>query len=111
MEIDMQSKQENKLLNRLELRFKIIHEKEKTPLRTAVRDHIASKFNVGKDRVIVDHMHSVFGKGETWAYVKIYNSKEDAEKYERPHILKRNYAPKKSEKSEEKGAEEKKEEG
>ena len=38
MEIQITEKQENELLNRLEVKFKVLHAKEKTPKRSEVKD-------------------------------------------------------------------------
>ena len=90
MEVEIVSKDENKLLERIEVTFKAVHAKEGTPQRDAVRDKLASTLKVGKERVIVDSMQSEFGRMETIGYAKVYKSKEAAMKYEREHILVRN---------------------
>ncbi len=90
MEIEIVSKNENKLLERIEVMFKATHMKEGTPQRDAVRDKIASLLNVSKDRVVIDSMKSEFGRMETVGYAKAYESKEAAMKFERKHILIRN---------------------
>ena len=90
MEVEVVSKDENKLLERTEVRFKATHANEGTPQRDAVRDKLASLLKVPKERVVVDSMESEFGKMETVGYAKVYKSKEAAMKYEREHILVRN---------------------
>ena len=90
MDVEIVSKDENKLLERTEVKFKATHTNEGTPQREVVRDKIASLLKVQKDRVIVDSMESEFGKMETFGYAKVYKSKDAAMKYEREHILVRN---------------------
>lgn len=90
MEVEVVSKDENKLLERTEVRFKAVHAKEGTPQRDAVREKLASLLKVPKERVVIDSMESEFGKMETLGYAKVYKSKEAAVKYEREHILIRN---------------------
>ncbi|MEM0343796.1 MAG: 30S ribosomal protein S24e [Thermoplasmata archaeon] len=90
MEVEIVSKRENQLLERIEVEFKASHAKEGTPQREAVREKIAALLKAPKERVIVDHMESEFGMSETVGYAKIYRTKEAAMKYEREQILVRN---------------------
>jgi small subunit ribosomal protein S24e len=76
MEIEIVSKNENQLLERLELKFKALHPNEGTPNR--------------EERVVVDWMRSEFGRNETVGYAKAYKTKDAAMKYEREHVLVRN---------------------
>jgi small subunit ribosomal protein S24e len=90
MEVEIVSKDENLLLERIEVTFKAVHAKEGTPQRDVIREKLASLLKVGKERVIVDSMSSEFGRMETFGYAKVYKSKEAAMRYEREHILIRN---------------------
>ena len=90
MDLEIISKEQNKLLERTEVRFKAAHASEGTPQRDAVREKLASMLKVAKERVIVDSMRSEFGRMETIGYAKVYDTKEAAVKYEREHILVRN---------------------
>jgi len=90
MEIEIVSKNENQLLERLELKFKALHPNEGTPNREDIRDKIATMVKVAKERVVVDSMRSEFGRNETVGYAKAYKTKEAAMKYEREHVLVRN---------------------
>ena len=92
MESEIISEKNNVLLRRKELKMKIMHPGAKTPTRGGVKEHIASKLSAKKDRIIIDKMQSYFGRNETFAYVKIYDTPEDVKKYEAEHILKRNAA-------------------
>ena len=90
MDLEIISKEQNKLLERTEVRFKTAHAGEGTPQRDVVREKLASMLKVAKERVIVDSMRSEFGRMETIGYAKVYDTKEAAVKYEREHILVRN---------------------
>jgi len=90
MEIQILEKQQNELLNRLEVRFKVTHPKEKTPKRSEVKDMLASALKVKKETTIIEYLKPSFGLPETPGYAKVYNSKEDAQRTEPEHILKRN---------------------
>jgi small subunit ribosomal protein S24e len=90
MEVEIVSKKENILLDRIEVKFKAVHPKEGTPQRDVVRDKLVSLLKASKERVIVDAMESEFGKTETVGYAKVYKTKDAAMKYEREQILVRN---------------------
>jgi small subunit ribosomal protein S24e len=111
MEIEIQSKTDNLLLGRIEVRFVILHEGEGTPKRELVRSELAEKLNAKKEAIMVDNMHSSFGARKTIGYAKIYKSIEDAKAGEADPILKRNGlgTKKKPKKEKPKEGEEKKE--
>ncbi|KYK21312.1 hypothetical protein AYK25_08350 [Thermoplasmatales archaeon SM1-50] len=111
MEIEIQSKVDNLLLGRIEIRFIVLHEGEGTPKRELIRSEIAEKLNAKKEAIIVDSMHSSFGSRKTIGYAKIYKSIEDAKAGEVDFILKRNglVTKKKQKKEASKESEEKKE--
>jgi small subunit ribosomal protein S24e len=90
MDVEVIEKKQNPLLNRQEIRFKILHPKEPTPNRDSAREKIASENNVKKEQVIIDNLETTFGKSETVGYAKIYPSKEEAMKNEREYHLVRN---------------------
>ena len=102
MELEIQEKRENPLLNRVEVHFIVHHPNSPTPKRDSVRDAISSNMKVPKDRVVVDHMNSSFGVHDTKGYAKIYPSKDEAMKVEREYLLKRNKLEAKAAKKEEK---------
>ena len=102
MELEVISRKENPLLGRIEVQFKIVHPKEKTPTRNDIRDELANVVNSKKDRVVIDKMETLFGKSETRGYAKIYDKKEMAKKIERDHILARDKIMEKEKKKEEK---------
>lgn len=90
MEIEIQSKNDNVLLGRTEVRFIIHHEGEGTPKRDLIKTELAEKLNAKKETVIVDFMRSHFGAQKTVGYAKIYASLEAAKAGEADPILKRN---------------------
>ncbi|MDI6707684.1 MAG: 30S ribosomal protein S24e [Candidatus Thermoplasmatota archaeon] len=90
MEVELLTKKENILLNRVELEFKVKHKKEKTPERDAVKAQLAPLINVPKENIVIAWMHSAFGAEETLGYAKAYSSVQDALKSERKHLLARN---------------------
>jgi small subunit ribosomal protein S24e len=90
MEIEIQSKTDNLLLGRTEVRFIILHEGEGTPKRELIRSELAEKLNAKKETIMVDFMRSSFGARKTIGYAKVYKSIEDAKAGEADPILKRN---------------------
>ena len=90
MDIVVVSKRDNVLLGRMEVQFRIVHAKEKTPDRESVREKLAAILNEKKDTVVIDSMKSQFGKPESLGYAKIYKTKEKAMRVERDRTLIRN---------------------
>ncbi len=90
MEINIDSKRNNPLLNRTEVHFTIIHEGEKTPNRDLVRTELADKLNSKKENIIVNYINPGFGVSKSTGYAKVYSSQEKIKDQERKFILKRN---------------------
>ncbi|HYB59307.1 MAG TPA: hypothetical protein VEB88_03565 [Candidatus Acidoferrales bacterium] len=89
MQISVIEEKENLLLNRRELQIKIKHPAG-TPARIEVKDRVAAELKVEPQQVIVRSMKTAFGKKETIAAVKIYQSAESAHQIEADYIIKRN---------------------
>ena len=92
MELEVVDKKENPLLNRIEIKFRIVHEAASTPARKDVREAIAKMMGTAKEKVVVAHLSSIFGKAESSGYAKIYKTKKEAmtveiEKIKRKHGL------------------------
>ena len=90
MKLDVQSKKQNKLMERTEVKFKVTHDGEPTPARDAIRTALASALGVQKDRVIVSNMSTEYGIGDTFGAASVYDSLEAAKKNEQNHLLVRN---------------------
>ena len=90
MDIEIQEKKQNPLLARTEVRFVAHHQGEQTPTRDAIREKVAALVNSKKSLTVVDHMNSVFGKGQTHGYARVYENPETLGKVEPIHLLKRN---------------------
>ena len=90
MEIEIDSKKNNPLLNRTEIYFTIKHIGEKTPNREIIRAELADKINVKKEDVILDSINTTFGVQEITGYAKVYSSSDKLKVIEREHILVRN---------------------
>jgi small subunit ribosomal protein S24e len=102
MEIEIDSKVNNTLLDRTEVYFTIRHKAEGTPNREIIRSELAEKLNVKKENVIVNIIKSSFGHNVISGYAKIYNSVEKSKEIEPDYILMRNKIIDKVKKSEKK---------
>jgi small subunit ribosomal protein S24e len=89
LEIQVIEEKNNPLLNRREVKFRIIHD-DVTPSRKSVVDRLAATMNSKRGMVIVDNIKTEFGKLESIGYAKIYESEERARQVERTHITERN---------------------
>lgn len=90
MEIKIESKRNNPLLNRTEVHFTVKHEGEGTPNREIIRNELADKLNAKKENVIINTIRSGFGTQETTGYAKVYTSLKQSKGLERKHFLIRN---------------------
>ncbi len=90
MEVEILEKKENKLTNRIEVRFKVRHPGEATPKREEIKKKIAAIIGAGEDFIVLRKVISVFGKPESYGKIHVYNSKEDLFRWEPKYILKRN---------------------
>ncbi|MFQ5553391.1 MAG: 30S ribosomal protein S24e [Thermoplasmata archaeon] len=90
MEMEIVSRRENKLLRRNEVRFTVRYESGTTPSRPEIRDGLTKELKLKEKVLVIDSLHSQFGKREASGYAKVYESVEDAQRLERPHVLRRN---------------------
>ncbi|MEM0449472.1 MAG: hypothetical protein QW520_06600 [Methanomassiliicoccales archaeon] len=87
MKVQVESKKENPLLERIEVRFIAEHFGEPTPNRDTVRAAIASALGKNKETVIIDNMETEYGKGMSVGYAKVYSSLETVKKTESRAML------------------------
>jgi ribosomal protein S24E len=88
--IEIESKNPNVLLDRTEVYFRADHSGEGSPKRAEVRAKLAEALAVSKDKVVIDHMETEFGKGVCTGYAKVYGSADSAKRFEKNHLLARN---------------------
>ena len=89
MEIEIESRKDNKLLNREEVCFTMCYE-GKTPSRHKVRKQL--KDILGKNIIIVEYIKPVYGAQQARGYARAYSSEKQARMVEPHHIIKRNLA-------------------
>lgn len=88
MELTIKDKKENKVLNRTELTFSVVHE-EAPPKRSQVQSSIANKLNTKPELVVVVKMLNTFGTRRLVGKANVYSSKEALSEYERKYLQKR----------------------
>ncbi|MGC9554767.1 MAG: 30S ribosomal protein S24e [Thermoplasmatota archaeon] len=87
MEIEIESRKDNKLLQREEVLFTLRYE-GKTPGRHKVRKQL--KDLLGKNVIILEYLKPVYGASEARGYARAYSSEKRAREVEPRHIVKRN---------------------
>lgn len=90
MKMEITQKKENPLQKRVEVYFTIDHKGEATPGRNAVAEEVAKQTDSKRSCVVVDNIESVYGKGMSKGYAKVYESMEAALEFDREYLLKRN---------------------
>lgn len=90
MDIEIQNKKDNPLLERTEVRFLAHHANAQTPSRDQMREKLAAELGSKKSLVVVDNMVSEFGRQVTRGYARVYASPEAIARHERSYLLKRN---------------------
>ena len=89
MDIDIIDEDENPMLHRTDVKFKMTHE-EATPSRLSVRDSLAAKLNKDAEEVVIRSLDTKYGMRKTIGHAKVYESPEHAQDVEQDHMLERN---------------------
>ncbi|MGZ7046740.1 MAG: 30S ribosomal protein S24e [Methanobacterium sp.] len=101
MEIEINDKIENPLLNRTEIHFDCIYHGESTPKIMDVKNKLVALLDADKNLLVVDKVLPKFGEGKAEGYAKMYDSEENLKEIEKEHVLNKNMEPQKGEESEE----------
>jgi ribosomal protein S24E len=107
MQIKIQHKAENKLLNRQDITFLVDHAGAATPARLEVRSKLAAMLNCKEDQVYIVALAGVFGAGTSKGEARLYPSSESALAHEQKYILSRHKSKEERKVEESKKAEEK----
>jgi ribosomal protein S24E len=108
MEIEVESRRDNKLLQREEIRCTIQYDGA-TPTRKKVREALKGALGIG-GHVVIHEIKPFFGIKRATVYAKVYSSESAARTIEEPHRLKRDMKGGKSSEEPSKKAEKPKEE-
>jgi len=91
MNVEIFARDNNPLLKRIEISFKVEHEsKEGTPPRVMVRKNLAAILKKDLDLIYIKKMETKTGTSTTVGEANIYDSTDQAHLIEREHILTRN---------------------
>ncbi|ADZ08850.1 30S ribosomal protein S24e [Methanobacterium lacus] len=92
MEINVNEKIENPLLNRTEIHFDCTYQGEATPKIMDVKNRLIATLDVDKNLLVVHNLKPSYGEGKAIGYAKIYDSEESLAKIEKDHVVKKNAA-------------------
>lgn len=90
MEINVNEKIENPLLNRTEIRFDCNYQGEATPKVLDVKNRLVATLNVDKNLLVVHNLKPSYGEGKANGYAKLYDTEENLKKIERDHVVSKN---------------------
>ena len=90
MEINVNEKIENPLLNRTEIYFDCTYQGDATPTVMEVKNRLVATLNVDKNLLVVHNLKPSYGEGKANGYAKLYDSEENVAKIEREHVIKKN---------------------
>jgi small subunit ribosomal protein S24e len=100
MEITINEKIDNPLLNRTEIRFECTYQGDATPKVLDVKNRLVATLNVDKNLLVVHNLKPSYGEGKANGYAKLYDSEESLAKIEREHVVVKNKEVVKEEKEE-----------
>jgi len=92
MEINVNEKIENPLLNRTEIHFDCTYQGEATPKIMDVKNRLVATLDVDKNLLVVHNLKPSYGEGKAIGYAKVYDSEESLAKIEKDHVVKKNAA-------------------
>tara|TARA_Y100000310_G_scaffold343613_1_gene452102 strand:- start:1765 stop:2196 length:432 start_codon:yes stop_codon:yes gene_type:complete len=78
-----------KLLGRTRIKAEISHVGKSTPSNKEIKTSLAKAKKAVEDQIIIKHIYTKFGEGNSKIYANIYDSEEDLRKTETKKILKR----------------------
>ena len=90
MEINVNEKIENPLLNRTEIHFDCTYQGEATPKIMDVKNRLVATLDVDKNLLVVHNIKPSYGEGKAIGYAKVYDSEESLAKIEKDHVVKKN---------------------
>jgi small subunit ribosomal protein S24e len=89
MDIEIVDKDENPMLHRTDVTFRVIHN-EATPSRLSVRDSLAAMLNKDASEVVIREIDTKYGMRKSVGHAKVYDTADDARAVEQDHMLDRN---------------------
>lgn len=86
MELNIISKDENKLLNRNEIRFECLYQGEATPKLLDIKNKLVAMVDADKNLLVIDKVDPLYGEGKARGYAKLYFDAESLDQIEAEHI-------------------------
>lgn len=90
MEISINSKKENPLLEREEITFTISHDSKETPSKEEIRNKLAALLNIDTQKLFIRKIETEYGAAKSKGAANVYKSSERALLLEPKYIVKRN---------------------
>lgn len=87
MEIEVESRKENKLLEREEIHFVVKYEGA-TPTRSKIKEELKNSLGIG-GFIVIHKIEPFFGMKQAKVYAKVYPDEKTAMKIEEDYLLKR----------------------
>lgn len=100
--IEVLSDQEDKLLERRQISFKLTHEKIATPRRLEIRKKLAETLRVDPETVFLRPLQQKYGRNEAGGTAFIYKTIERAHLVEQKYLIERLKPKKEKEEAEKK---------
>jgi len=100
VKIKIIDKRRNELLKRLEVKFRVDHEKSGTPTRLQIRQGLAGILDVDEEKIYVKKIETKTGTNIAFGKANIYDSLSQAEYVEPKYIVLRNKPKTEGEKEE-----------
>lgn len=91
MEIEIKNRTENKLLEREEIEFDVLHDGEATPSLQDVRGLLRAELNSKDELTVVDGIETEYGWGRDRGFAKVYQDRNQLEDIEPRHVLEKNF--------------------
>ncbi|WXG41158.1 MAG: 30S ribosomal protein S24e [Candidatus Freyarchaeum deiterrae] len=98
MEVSINSKKENQLLEREEITFTVNHDLKGTPSREEIKNKLAALLNVDTQKLFIKKIETEYGASKSKGTANIYKSSERALLVEPKYIVKRNLGEPETEK-------------
>jgi small subunit ribosomal protein S24e len=85
MDVKIESDKRNELLSRREVQFILTYDGA-TPSRMQIIGKLCALLNVKEPSVVLDTLHSSFGKTEINGSARVYDTEDAKKKTERPYL-------------------------
>lgn len=85
----LESKKENRVIQRIEALVRIEHMGRGTPSRMEITDAVSKMLGVDKGLVVIRRVETEYGRSASKAWIHIYRDRATLEKFEPKHLLER----------------------